>query len=143
MERLLGTMKDAYELQINGKYNPWLMQKFNPPNLVALAVNNMLGDYGSLTSIPQSLVDQKSNFPISTPAAPTSGPAPLPSAGYEVGGGKVWGKTKYIASVTRNSTNFNATIPIQVRIGYGPVDFIPLYGEVKSTKRNLIGESHV
>lgn len=119
------------------------MQNFNPANLAALAVSNMLGDYGSSTSIPQSLVDQKSNFWISTPTAPTSGPAALPSAGYKVGGGEVWGQTKYIATVTRNNTNYNARIPIQVGIGYEPVDFTALYGEVKSTKRNLIGESHV
>ncbi|MGA2956349.1 MAG: hypothetical protein ABSF48_11590 [Thermodesulfobacteriota bacterium] len=116
------------------------MQNFNPANLAALAVSNMLGDYGSSTSIPQSLGDQKSNFLISTLTAPTREPVALPSAGYEVGGGKVWGQTKYIA---RNNTNCNTTILIQIGIGYGLVDFTALYGEMKSTKRNLIGGSHV
>ena len=100
----------------------WLVQNFNPTNLAASAVTNQHVDYGSSTSINQALIDQNTNFSVSQPQVPTSGPAALPSPGYEIGGGEVWGQSRYVATVTGNNSNYNTTIPIQVGIGYGPVD---------------------
>ena len=105
----------------------WLMQNFNPANLGASAVNNKPVDYGSATPPPQNLIDQKTNFSVSQPQPPTSGPAALPSPGYEIGGGEVWGQTRYVSTVTGNNSNYNTTIPIEVGVGYGPVDITTLY----------------
>ena len=49
----------------------------------------------------------------------------------------MWGQTKYIAVVTGNNTNYNTTIPIQVGIGYGPVDITTLYGNVNCAKKEF------
>ena len=105
----------------------WLMQNFNPANLAASAVSNVVSDYGAAGSISQSLIDPNSNFSVSTPTAPTTGPAALPSPGYEIGGGEVWGQARYVATITGNNTKYNTTIPVQVGVGYGPVDITTLY----------------
>jgi hypothetical protein len=105
----------------------WLMQNFDPANLGASAVNNKHVDYGSATPPSQSLIDQNTNFSVIQPQPPNSGPAALPSPGYEIGGGEVWGQTRYVSTVTGNNTNYKTTIPIEVGIGYGPVDITTLY----------------
>ena len=107
----------------------WLVGNFNPANLGGSTplVTNQHVDYGSSTPINQALIDKNTNFSVSPVTAPTNGPAALPSPGYEIGGGEVWGQTRYVATVTGNNTNYNTTIPIQVGIGYGPVDITTLY----------------
>ena len=105
----------------------WLMQHFDPANLGNSAVNNRPVDYGSATPPDQTLIDQNTNFSIIQPQPPGSGPAALPSPGYEIGGGEVWGQTRYVSTVTGNNTNYKTTIPIEVGIGYGPVDITTLY----------------
>jgi hypothetical protein len=107
----------------------WLVQNFNPANVGGSAplVTNQHVDYGSTTPPDQSLIDQNTNFSVSQPQPPNSGPAALPSPGYEIGGGEVWGQTRYVSTVTGKNTNYNTTIPIEVGIGYGPVDITTLY----------------
>jgi hypothetical protein len=107
----------------------WLVQNFNPANVGSSTplVTNQQVDYGSSTPQTQAVIDKKTNFSVSPLTAPTSGPAALPSPGYEIGGGEVWGQTRYVAVVTGNNTNYNTPIPIQVGIGYGPVDITTLY----------------
>ncbi len=105
----------------------WLVQNFNPANLDASAVTNKQLDYGASTLATQALIDQNSKFSITKPAPPASGPAALPSPGYAIGGGEVWGQTRYVSTVTGRNANYNTTIPIEVGIGYGPVDITTLY----------------
>jgi Tfp pilus assembly protein PilX len=97
----------------------WLVEHYDPTNLG-----------GSAVGTPQQVdasADPNSKYTISTPTAPTSGPAALPSPGYAIGGGEVWGQTRNIATVTGTNTNYNSQIPIQVGIGYGPVDISTYY----------------
>jgi hypothetical protein len=105
----------------------WLVQNFNPASLSASATTGSPVNYGSTTTIPSNLIDPHTLFSVTTPQPPTSGPAALPSPGYEIGGGEVWGQTRYVATVTGMNTNYNTRIPIEVGIGYGPVDITTLY----------------
>ncbi len=95
-----------------------LTQNFNPANLNASAVTDVVVD---------AATDPGSKYTISAPTAPTSGPATLPSPGYEIGGGAVWGQTRWVATVTGRNTNYKTNIPIEVGLGYGPVDITTLY----------------
>ena len=100
----------------------WLTQNFNPANLNASAVSNKLIDDGNPT-----LIDPKTTFTVSTPTVPTSGPAALPSPGYNIGGGQVWGQSRHVAQVTGRNTNYNSKINFEAGIGYGPVDITTIY----------------
>jgi Tfp pilus assembly protein PilX len=100
----------------------WTLQNFNPGNLPATAVSNKAVDASRPT-----LTDPKSVFDVSTPASPKSGPASLPSPGFAIGGGEVWGQVRYVSVVTGKNTSYNTTIPIEVGIGYGPVDITTIY----------------
>jgi Tfp pilus assembly protein PilX len=97
----------------------WLIQNFDPGNLGASAV--------SPTVVDASAVDPDTKYTISTPTAPTNGPAALPSTGYGMGQGETWGQTVNVAKVTGTNTRYNSNVPIQVGIGYGPVDITTIY----------------
>ena len=103
----------------------WLVQNFNPNNLGASATTNQTAVDSSHSAY--SSIDSHSVFTVEQPHAPNSGPAALPSPGYEIGGGEVWGQTRYVAMVTGRNTNYNTRIPVEVGIGYGPVDITTLY----------------
>ena len=99
----------------------WLAQNFNP----ATVSGNP--SYNSDQLIDASASDPNSKFRVTPPAAPTSGPSTLPSPGYEIGGGEVWGQTRWVSTVTGRNTNYNTNIQLEVGLGYGPVDITTLY----------------
>jgi len=96
-----------------------LIQNFNTGNLGASAV--------SATVVDASAVDPDSKYAISTPTAPTNGPAALPSTGFGMGTGETWGQTVNIGKVTGTNSRYNSNVSIQVGIGYGPVDITTIY----------------
>ena len=100
----------------------WLAQNFNPANLSASAVSSKLIDDSHPT-----LIDPKSTFSVTTPTVPSTGPSSMPVPGYEIGGGEVWGQTRHTATITGRNTNYNTNIPLEVGIGYGPIDITTIY----------------
>jgi len=99
----------------------WLAQNFNPATITSGP------PYNTPQSIGPSASDPNSQFTVTPPAAPTSGPSTLPAPGYEIGGGEVWGQTRWVSTVTGQNTNYRTNIQIQVGLGYGPVDITTLY----------------
>ncbi len=72
--------------------------------------------------------DGVSNYTINYPAtAPTTGPMGIRLAGYDIGGGRIYGDRRYNISVTGRSTEYNTEVTIGVGLGYGPVDITTLY----------------
>jgi len=99
----------------------WLAQNFNP----ATVSNN--APYNTPQLIDASASDPNSRFTVTPPTAPTSGPSALPAPGYEIGGGEVWGQTRWVSTVTGQNTNYRTNIQIEAGLGYGPVDITTLY----------------
>ncbi len=95
----------------------YLAQNFDPSNPVAVPAK----------VIDATAADQSSTFAISAATVPNSGPAALPSPGYEIGGGQVWGQTRHVATVTGRNSKYSTQINIEAGIGYGPVDITTLY----------------
>jgi Tfp pilus assembly protein PilX len=95
----------------------WLSQNFDPANPAAVASR----------VVDAAAADQNSTFAVSAATTPASGPAALPSPGFEIGGGQVWGQTRWEAVVTGRNSNYNSRIDIETGIGYGPVDITTLY----------------
>ena len=83
----------------------WLAQNLNPGNLGASAAANVVVDAGT---------DPDSRYSISAPAAPTTGPAAIPARGYAIGGGEVWGQTRYLATVRGENTRYDTRLPLTV-----------------------------
>jgi hypothetical protein len=72
--------------------------------------------------------DGVSNYTINYPAtAPTTGPMGIRLAGYDIGGGRIYGDRRYNVSVTGRSTEYTTEVTIGVGLGYGPVDITTLY----------------
>lgn len=61
-------------------------------------------------------------YSFSAPAPPTSGPAFAPMTGYSIGGGQSWGQTRYGTTITGRNTRYDASVQVDVGIGYGPVE---------------------
>ena len=95
-----------------------LTLNFDPANLAASAVSNVQVD---------SANDPSSQFTVTTPAVPASGPLTLPLAGYSIGGGQQWGQVRYAARVTGANTRYNSNVPIDVQVGYGPIEITTTY----------------
>jgi Tfp pilus assembly protein PilX len=95
-----------------------VVQKFDPANLGTCAATNEVVD---------ASIDPDSRYSIPIPAVPTSGPAAIPASGYSIGGGEVWGQTRYITTVTGQNTRYGSRLPITVGIGHGPVEMTTNY----------------
>ena len=81
------------------------------------------GTPASTTYTSGSTNDATSTYTIAAPSAPTGNlPLYVPLAGYSIGGGQEWGQRAYALVVTGNSTKYNATVQVDVGIGYGPID---------------------
>ncbi len=100
-----------------------LVQKFNPADLPASATGGMVKT--DPNDGPDS--DPASLYSIDTPTLPTYGPAAIQVSGYEIGGGEIWGKDRFLASVTGTNTNYNSRVSIAVGVGYGPVPVTTQY----------------
>jgi len=96
----------------------WLTQNFNPANPTGVVVSNIAVD---------SNTDAYTQYTITAPTNPTTGPAALPYPGFSIGGGEIWGQTRHLASVIGTNTNYNSNVQIDVGIGYGPVDITTIY----------------
>ncbi len=90
-----------------------LMSSFNPENLSSVAVSNVQTN---------PAVDPNSRYTIGTPSPPTAGSAMIPMAGYSIGGGQVWGQTRYNSAVTGSNTAHQTAVTINVGVGYGPIE---------------------
>lgn len=95
-----------------------LTSNFSPDNLAASAVTQSQVD---------PYTDPDSRFSITAPSRPTFGPATIPMAGYAIGGGQVWGQERFNARVTGINTRYNSTMPVDVGIGFGPVEITTAY----------------
>jgi len=70
--------------------------------------------------------DPHTTYAIAAPPGgwnPTSGPGGVPIPGYEPN----WGRKRFLAQVTGTNTAYNSSVPINVGVGYGPVDITTLY----------------
>ncbi len=91
-----------------------LMANFDPQNAAS---------WTSQTFTSGSTSDATSTYTIGAPAAPAGNlPLYVPLAGYSIGGGQEWGQRAYALAVTGNSTKYNATVQVDVGLGYGPID---------------------
>jgi len=90
-----------------------LITTLDPGNLAGSAVTNAQVDSSN---------DPTSLYTIGIPSHPSTGPGMLPLAGYSVGGGQVWGQTRYDAPVTGKNTNYGSEAKVEVGLGYGPVE---------------------
>ncbi len=95
-----------------------LTSSFAPENLGASAVTQSQVD---------PYTDPDSRFSITAPSRPTFGPATIPIAGYAIGGGQVWGQERFNARVTGINTRYNSTMPVDVGLGFGPVEITTAY----------------
>jgi Tfp pilus assembly protein PilX len=89
-----------------------LTTTLDPSNLASAAVSD----------VAYNTEEPSNRYSIGTPGLPVSGPAMLPMAGFSIGGGQVWGQTRYDISVTGENINYNARVRIQVGMGYGPIE---------------------
>lgn len=95
-----------------------LITNFDPGNLANSAVTNVQVDPNN---------DPASRYTVGTPCHPATGPGMLPLAGYSIGGGQVWGQTRYDAPVTGKNTNYGSEAKVDVGLGYGPVEMTASY----------------
>lgn len=101
-----------------------LITDFDPANLVGSTYPNIPDDdYVSVDAAN----DPASQYSFPAPAHPTTGPGMLPLAGYSMGGGQVWGQTRYDADVTGKNTNYGSEAKVEVGLGYGPVEMTTSY----------------
>ncbi len=75
-----------------------------------------------VTGQVDSTNDPASIYSIDPPVPPTSGPGMLPLAGYSIGGGQVWGQTRYDVTVKGENTNYKSQVQVSVGLGYGPIE---------------------
>jgi len=95
-----------------------LTQNFDPGNLMASALTNVQVDASN---------DPNSRYTVAAPTLPTIGPAILPMSGYSIGGGQMWGQERYNTTVTGTNTAYNATVQIDIGLGFGPIEITTMY----------------
>jgi Tfp pilus assembly protein PilX len=95
-----------------------LTQNFDPGNLMASALTNVQVDASN---------DPNSRYTVAAPTPPTTGPTVLPMAGYSIGGGQMWGQEKFDTTVTGTNTAYNATVQIDIGLGFGPIEITTMY----------------
>jgi Tfp pilus assembly protein PilX len=89
-----------------------LTSTLDPANMASVAVSN----------VAYNAEEPSNRYSIGTPAPPVSGPAMIPMAGFSIGGGQVWGQTRYDMQVTGANTDYNTRISVKVGMGYGPIE---------------------
>jgi Tfp pilus assembly protein PilX len=95
-----------------------LTQNFDPGNLMASALTNVQVDASN---------DPNSRYTVAAPTPPTTGPTVLPMAGYSIGGGQMWGQERFDTTVTGTNTAYNATVQIDIGLGFGPIEITTMY----------------
>jgi Tfp pilus assembly protein PilX len=95
-----------------------LTNGFDPENLAGSAVTSVQVDPNN---------DPDSRYTTGTPSRPTTGPTTIPIAGYSIGGGQVWGQERFNARVTGMNTRYNSMVPVDVGLGFGPVEITTAY----------------
>lgn len=90
-----------------------MTMNFNPENLAAVTVANVQTN---------PAIDPDTRYTIGTPSPPATGSAMIPMAGYSIGGGQVWGQTRYDVAVTGSNTAHQTSVTINVGVGYGPIE---------------------
>ncbi len=96
----------------------YLTSHFIPENLGASAATSVQVD---------PYTDPDSRYSIETPARPTTGPATIPMAGYAIGGGQIWGQERFNTRVTGMNTRYRSRVPVDVGLGFGPVEITTAY----------------
>ncbi len=74
--------------------------------------------------------DPETRYSISPPPGgwiPARPPLTIPSPGFSIGGGEVWGQTRSVAISSGINTRYNSNVQIEVGIGYGPVNLTTTY----------------
>jgi hypothetical protein len=110
--RLVGE-KRAFSAAETGVH--WLTANLNPANLPASQVDHV------------AVAGTSSQYSITQPVKPNTGPAFLPITGYSVEGGKQWGLERFNAGITGTNTAYNSFVQFDVGVGFGPVDCSTLY----------------
>ena len=95
-----------------------LITTLDPGNLAGSTVTDVQVDSSN---------DPTSLYTIGTPSHPSTGPGMLPLSGYSIGGGQVWGQTRYNARVTGTNTNYSSRVQVDVGLGYGPIEMSTTY----------------
>jgi Tfp pilus assembly protein PilX len=95
-----------------------LTQNFDPANLTGSALTNVQVDATN---------DPNSRYTVAAPTPPTTGPTVLPMAGYSIGGGQMWGQERFDTTVTGTNTAYNATVQIDIGLGFGPIEMSTMY----------------
>jgi Tfp pilus assembly protein PilX len=95
-----------------------LTQNFDPGNLTTSALTNVQVDASN---------DPNSRYTVAAPTLPTTGPTMLPMSGYSIGGGQMWGQERYNTTVTGTNTAYNATVQVDIGLGYGPIEITTMY----------------
>jgi Tfp pilus assembly protein PilX len=96
-----------------------MMQDFDPTTLMAsqVGVNYQV----------DAATDPATRYRISNVGKATSGPETLPLAGYAISGGQQWGQSRFEARVTGEHTNYKTSVPVDVGMGYGPIEISTMY----------------
>jgi len=87
-----------------------LSQTFDPQNPIAVPTTVARADGVSSYTV---------NYPATRPAL---GPIMIPLTGYSIGGGQLWGQSRYNMDVAGRNTEYNTQVTIGVGVGYGPVE---------------------
>lgn len=95
-----------------------LMQNFDPINLGASAMTNVQVDAST---------EPYSRYTVAAPTLPITGPAILPVVGYSIAGGQMWGQERFDTTVTGTNTAYNATVQIDIGLGFGPIEITTMY----------------
>jgi Tfp pilus assembly protein PilX len=90
-----------------------MLTNFNPENLASAVVSDVQTD---------AALDPDTRYTVGTPSPPTTGSAMIPMAGYSIGGGQVWGQTRYDVAVTGSNTAHQTSVTVNVGLGYGPIE---------------------
>ena len=96
----------------------WLTQNFNPIDLGASAVSNVVVDMAT---------DPDTQYSIPAPSIPTSGPAAVPYPGFSMGGGEMWGQSRFVGNVSGTNARYSSNVQVGIGVGYGPVDVSTVY----------------
>lgn len=97
----------------------WLMGNFDPTNLAGLQ--------GQPPQQVDSTSDKYSVFTVSNLALAPQEPETLPLPGFSTGGMQEWGQERYVARVTGQNTAHGSNVPIDLSLGYGPVEISTAY----------------
>ncbi len=111
--RLIGE-KRAFSAAETGIH--WLTVHLDPTNLPSSQVANQPVAAGT-----------SSQYSVSLPTKPTTGPAFLGITGYSIEGGKQWGVERFNATITGTNTAYNSVVQVDVGVGFGPVDSSTMY----------------